>query len=379
MKDKIAIIGGGLGGAAMAGLLQKAGQECVVYEQAPEFTRLGAGIHIGPNVMRIFRHLGMEQTVADIASHPDHWFSRDGYTGEYLSRIKLGEFAVKEYGAPYITVHRGDLHALQLKLLKPGTVQFNKCLKQVEDRGDDVLMTFADGTQETASIVIGADGINSRIREALLGAEPPKYSGWVGHRALIRGEQLRKYNLDFEKCVKWWSEDRHMMVYFTSAKQDEYYYVTGVPHPEPDFEGAFTASCKDEMFEAFEGYHETVQTLIECSETITKWPFRNRNPLPLWSRGRMVLLGDACHPMKPHMAQGACMAIEDAVMLTRCLGETGISDYATAFQLYEHNRKDRASKVQAISNANTWLRTQEDPAWLFGYDILNAPLSGGKA
>src|SRR5690554_903610 len=98
-------------------------------------------------------------------------------------------------------------------------------------------------------------------------------------------------------------------------------------------------------------------------------------PAALVESGAYGAVGRRLHPMKPHMAQGACMAIEDAVMLTRCLGETGISDYATAFQLYEHNRKDRASKVQAISNANTWLRTQEDPAWLFGYDILNAPLS----
>ena len=168
-----------------------------------------------------------------------------------------------------------------------------------------------------------------------------------------------------------------MMVYYTTGKRDEYYYVTGVPHPAWDFDGASVPSSQDEMREAFAGYHPTVQALIDCTDEVSKWPLLNRDPLPLWSRGRMVLLGDACHPMKPHMAQGAGMAIEDAAMLTRCLVEAGLGDPATAFSLYEANRKDRASRVQAVSNANTFLRTQEDPAWVYGYDIFEAPLKSG--
>lgn len=368
-KKKIAVVGAGLGGAAAAALLQQAGFTVDVYEQAPEFSRLGAGIHIGPNAMKIFRRLGMEKSLEAMGSHPDHWFSRDGASGEYLSRIPLGDFARKEYGASYITIHRGDMHAMQIDAIAPGTIHFGKRLESIDDSGDDVNLVFADGSSARADIVIGADGINSRIREALLGPESPIYSGWVAHRALITGDKLRKYNMEFEPCVKWWSEDRHMMVYYTSGKRDEYYYVTGVPHKELDFEGAFVDSSREEMFEAFTGYHPTVQALIESTDSVTKWPLKNRNPLPLWSSGRLVLLGDACHPMKPHMAQGACMAIEDAAMLTRCIQETGIDDYQTAFQLYEASRKERASRVQKVSNANTWLHAQEDPAWVYGYDV----------
>lgn len=368
-SPRIAVVGAGLGGAAAAVLLQQAGFTVDVYEQASEFSRLGAGIHIGPNVMKIFRRLGMEEPLEAMGSHPSHWFSRDGASGEYLSRIPLGDFARKEYGASYITVHRGDMHAMQIDAIAPGTMHFGKRLESIDDSGDDVNLVFADGSSSRADIVIGADGINSRIREALLGPESPIYSGWVAHRALITGDKLRKYNLEFEDCVKWWSEDRHMMVYYTSGKRDEYYYVTGVPHKELDFDGAFVDSSREEMFEAFEGYHDTVQALIESTDTVTKWPLKNRNPLPLWSRGRLVLLGDACHPMKPHMAQGAGMAIEDAAMLTRCLQETGLDDYQTAFELYEASRKERASRVQKVSNANTWLYTQEDPAWVYGYDV----------
>lgn len=376
---RIAIVGAGLGGAAAAASLQQAGFEVDIYEQASYFARLGAGIHMGPNVLKIFRRQGIEKQLEAMGSHPEFWFSRD-QDGEYLSRIPLGDFARKEYGAAYLTVHRGDLHALQMTALKPGSVHFNKHLASLDESGSDVLLKFADGTQARADIVIGADGINSRVREHLLGVEAPTYSGWVGHRALIPAHQLAKYDFNFEDCVKWWSADRHLMVYYTTAKRDEYYFVSGVPQAEWEGGNASFVDCdRAAMFDAFKGYHPSVQALIENAESITKWPLLNRQPLPVWSKGRMVLLGDACHPMKPHMAQGAAMAIEDGAMLARCLTETGLRDYATGFRLYEANRKERASRVQAVSNANTWLRTQEDPSWVFGYELFDHPLKSENA
>ncbi|MBY2936045.1 FAD-dependent monooxygenase (plasmid) [Rhizobium beringeri] len=368
-NEKIAIIGAGLGGAAAGALLQHAGFNVQIFEQAPSFSRLGAGIHMGPNVLKIFQRIGMDQKLIDISSTPAYWFSRDGLTGDYLSRIPL-----EGYGATYCTVHRGDLSALQMDTMTPGTVQFNKRLTRLEDNGSDVYLEFQDGTSARATIVIGADGINSRVRETLLGAEKPNYSGWVGHRAMISAEKLKKFDLTFEDCVKWWGPDRHMMVYYTTSRRDEYYYVTGVPHPAWEFDGAFVQSSREEMSEAFAGYHPVIQALIEATDDVTKWPLFNRNPLPLWSQGRLVLLGDACHPMKPHMAQGAAMAIEDAAMLARCLEETGSQDYATAFRLYEASRRDRATQVQTVSNANTFLQTQEDPSWVYGYDVYAEPI-----
>ncbi|MBY5520821.1 FAD-dependent monooxygenase [Rhizobium leguminosarum] len=368
-NEKIAIIGAGLGGAAAGALLQHAGFNVRIFEQAPSFSRLGAGIHMGPNVLKIFQRIGMDQKLIDISSTPAYWFSRDGLTGDYLSRIPL-----EGYGATYCTVHRGDLSALQMDTMTPGTVEFNKRLTRLEDNDSDVYLEFQDGTSARATIVIGADGINSRVRETLLGAEKPNYSGWVGHRAMISAEKLKKFDLTFEDCVKWWGPDRHMMVYYTTSRRDEYYYVTGVPHPAWEFDGAFVQSSREEMSEAFAGYHPVIQALIEATDDVTKWPLFNRNPLPLWSQGRMVLLGDACHPMKPHMAQGAAMAIEDAAMLARCLQETGSQDYATAFRLYEASRRDRATQVQAVSNANTFLQTQEDPSWVYGYDVYAEPI-----
>ncbi len=373
-KEKIAIIGAGLGGAVAGALLQHSGFDVDVYEQAPSFSRLGAGIHMGPNVLKIFERFGVDKQVVAISSTPSYWFSRDGLTGDYLSRIPL-----EGYGATYCTVHRGDLQALQCDQLKPGTLHFGKKLVRIDDNGTDVMLEFEDGTSARADIVIGADGINSKVRETLLGFERPNYSGWVGHRALISTDKLKKFELEFEDCVKWWGPDRHMMVYYTTGRRDEYYYVTGVPHPAWEFDSAFVESSREEMASEFVGYHPVIQALIESTDEVTKWPLFNRNPLPLWSRGRLVMLGDACHPMKPHMAQGAAMAIEDAAMLTRCLEETGISGYATAFKLYEVNRRDRATRVQTVSNANTFLLHQEDPSWVYGYDVYAQPLKSESA
>jgi 6-hydroxynicotinate 3-monooxygenase len=372
---EIAVIGGGLGGAAAAALLINAGFNVRVFEQAISFDRLGAGIHIGPNVMKVFRHLGIEAALSEIGSHPDQWVSRDGRTGDYMSRIKLGDFAVSEYGAPYITIHRGDMHAVQMALLPAPRVHFDHRLASLEERDDGVLLNFENGAKVFARIVVGADGINSTIRERLLGPERPRFSGWVGHRALVNVAKLQSTDLGFEACVKWWwDKSRHIMAYATKGDGNEYYYVTGVPDEDWPHQTGFVDSSAEEMEAAFGGSHPIVQALIEATESVTKWPFYNRDPLSLWSRGRLCLLGDACHPMRPHMAQGAGMAIEDASVLTRCLLAQGLDDYETAFDLYERTRRARATKVQTISNANTWLKHPEDPAWVYSYDPLTVPL-----
>ena len=376
-KPRIAVIGAGLGGTAGAALLARAGFDVKLYEQAPGFSRLGAGIHVGPNVMKIMRQIGIEDELNRQGSHPDYWYSRDGKTGDILAQIPLGDYAVSHYGASYLTVHRGDFHALMTAALPPGILEFNKRLSKVEDLGDKVQLSFADGTTEEADIVIGADGVNSRLREHLLGVEPPKYTGLIAHRAVFQ-TPVDSGPLPFDMCVKWWADDRHMMVYFVTDKRDEIYYVTGVPEAEWNLRHSNLPSSQAEMRETFTGWHPTVQALINGSTEISKWPLLERDPLPLWSRGRIVLLGDACHPMKPHMAQGAAMAIEDAAMLTRVFKEVGLDDHEAAFRLYEDNRAERAGRVQLVSHNNTWLRTNENPDWCFGYDVFSEPLVEGR-
>lgn len=374
----IAVIGAGLGGAAAAALLIDAGFTVDVFEQAPVFSRIGAGIHVGPNVMKIFRQIGLEDRLSKVGSHPDYWFSRDGMTGDYLSRIELGDYALKEYGAPYITIHRGDMHAEQIDILPQKHLHFDHRLTDIDVREDIVLLTFANGNQVAAKLVIGADGINSIIREKLLGVEKPRYSGWIGHRALLDMDKLQQTGVDVERCVKWWwDQSRHIMAYATKNDGSEYYYVTGVPVDSWDHgDAAFVDSSREEMDAIFgDRAHPVVRALIDATTEVTKWPFWNRDPMSIWSKGRLCLLGDACHPMRPHMAQGACMAIEDAAVLTRCLTLTGTEDFATAFRIYENTRQTRATKVQTISNANTWLKQPEDPAWVYAYDPMTVELA----
>ncbi|WP_277753896.1 FAD-dependent monooxygenase [Muricoccus nepalensis] len=373
-KPRIAIVGAGLGGIAAALLLRQEGFEATLYEQAPAFARLGAGIHVGPNVMKIMRRLGLEPAMEAMGSHPDYWYSRNWDDGAVLAQIPLGDYARRAYGASYLTVHRGDFHRLMVDAAPAGALRYDKRLVALEDRGPDVALRFADGTEAVADIVIGADGVNSVMREHMLGAEAPRYTGYVGHRAVFPASALARFGMPFDQCVKWWSEDRHMMVYYVTERQDEYYYVTGVPQAEWDMTKAWVPSSQEEMREAFAGYHPMVQALIDACTEITKWPLLERDPLPLWSRGRLVMLGDACHPMKPHMAQGAAMAIEDAAMLARALTVVGAEDHETAFALYRANRIERASRVQKVSHDNTWLRDNEDPSWVFGYDVFTVPL-----
>lgn len=370
---RIAIIGAGLGGCAAAALMAQAGFDVRLYEQAPAFSRLGAGIHLGPNLMQVMRRVGIEKPLLEVGSQPDFWHSRDYRTGELSGRIPLLD-SQERYGAPYLTVHRGDFHELLVNAVPAGVLQYGKKLEKVEDTGDTVRLTFADGTIEFADIVVGADGVNSVIRESLLGPELPKHTGYAAHRAVFKTPPQPKA-LPFDMCTKWWADDRHMMVYYVTRAKDEIYFVTGVPGGENwDLNNRFTHSTKDELRETFAGWHPTVQTLIESADEITFWPLLERDPLPLWSRGRLVLLGDACHPMKPHMGQGAAMAIEDAGMLMRCLQELGPANHEAAFKLYEVNRAGRTTQVQTVSHENTWLRYDEDPGWCFGYNVFQVPL-----
>jgi len=375
-NSRIGIIGAGLGGISAAALLQQAGFDVKVYEQTQVLTRLGAGIHLSPNVMRVLRRVGIEPQLRAAGVQPETFISRTFDTGDLMVSLQLGNVAEKKYGAPYLTVHRGDFHAELVTAVAPGTIEFGRRLIGLHQDGPRMHLDFDGGTSEECDIVIGADGVNSKVREVLLGPEDPIYTGYVAHRAIFPTGRLNGMKVD--DCTKWWSPDRHFIVYFITSDRDEIYFVTGVPEPTWPHKESFVPCSIDEFEQAFHGFHPQVIEMIRACPEATKWPLLEREPLPLWSRGRIVLLGDACHPMKPHMAQGAGMAIEDAAMLTRCLAESP-TDHELAFRLYEANRKDRTSKVQFYSHENNWLRDNADVDWVFDYDVFNERLVAPKA
>ena len=370
-KQRIAIIGAGIGGLALAGFLSRQGADVTIYEQAKEFQRIGAGIQMSPNAMRVLRALGLEPQLRRQAFEPDAWLARVWDTGERLSELTFGAEANKRYGAPYLLMHRGDLHAALFSAVPSELIAFDRKLVGLDRKAAGVTLRFADGGSVDADAVVGADGVHSLVREFLLGPEKPKFTGRVAHRTTFPASLLDGFKVD--TCTKWWGPDRHIVIYPVDARRQEIYFVTSVPDPHWDVESWSTRGEMGEVRQALAGFHDDVQRLLNACPGVHKWALFERDPLPRWSEGPVALLGDACHPMTPYMAQGAANALEDAAVLSRCIAE--IEDLAEAFKTYEATRLERTARVQLTSRQNTWGKQSGDPSWVYGYNALETPLA----
>jgi 6-hydroxynicotinate 3-monooxygenase len=366
---RIAVIGAGLGGATVAAWLQSEGFAVRVYEQAQSFERIGAGIHVSANVLKVLRRLDAEHRLSQIGIHPDSFTSRKWDSGEILFVLPLGHTSAQRYGASYITVHRYELHAAILEKVAAGTITFGRRLTDVKQDGDVVQLSFADGSEVEADLVIGADGVNSKVREAVVGQSQSRFTGAIAHRAIYPSTLLG--GMHVHNCTKWWGPSSHILIYYIEQTCNEIYLVTSAKG-EWHSKASWEFCRREEVISAFAGFHPEVRTVIETAPQLTKWPILDIAPIDTWSKGRLVLLGDACHAMMPYMASGAAMAMEDAAVLARCLIQ--LADYAAAFALYQTTRKPRVSKVQRISAQNTFLRYPTDPTWVFGYDAVTVPL-----
>jgi salicylate hydroxylase/6-hydroxynicotinate 3-monooxygenase len=374
----IAIVGAGIGGLAAAALLTRVGHAINVYEQAPRFSRVGAGIQMAPNAVKVLRGLGIEDHLTRIAFQSEVALSRVWNTGEVTSELKLGREVEARYGAPYLFLHRADLHAAIESIVPRGIVHLDMKLAAIDEDPHRVTLRFTDGAIVHADAVIGADGVHSIIRETLLGPEQPRFTGRVAYRTTFPASRLGDARITPVR-TKWWGPDRHMVVYYVTAARDEIYFVTSVPE-SAEWMTPESWSAKgdlDELRAAYAGFHEEVQAVLRACPEVYKWALLDRDPLPRWRDGRVVLLGDACHPMTPYMAQGAASALEDAAILARCLDGVDCDGLAEAFALYEMTRKARASAIQTTSSTNTWLRETTDPGWVYGYDAWSAPLGQG--
>jgi 6-hydroxynicotinate 3-monooxygenase len=380
MKDKprIAIVGAGLGGVTAGILLQQAGHDVAIYEQAPSLARIGAGIGLGPNVLRVMKKIGVMDQLMDIGIVQQTSLSRVWDTGEILWDRKEQKWE-EMFGFPALTMHRGDMLSVLSKHVKPGTIRFNKALLDIGHRLGGTQLLFTDQHETEADIVIGADGVNSKVREILLGREDPIYTGFVAYRSIYPMSLLGDF-VPASDAAKWWSderhpanEDRHFIHYYLTKKRDEMYFVTGSPYPHWPGGVSSVPATKAEIKECYEGFHPDVQKIIDAAPSLSKWPLLERNPLPLWSRDNVVVLGDACHPMKPHMGQGAGMAIEDAAVLSRAI-DSADGNFARAFKMYRATRVERTSRVQQESHVNVWMKYPTDPSWVYAYDANTVPL-----
>lgn len=371
-KPSIAIVGAGMGGLAVAATLRRAGFEPQVYEQAQRFGRIGAGIQMMPNSMKVLRGIGVEDRLRAAAFQPYSHLNRDGYTGELKRELPMPDAL---YGAPYLCMHRAELHDALASALPPEIIHLGKQLTGLDQKSGQVTLSFADGTKVTADAVIGADGVHSLVRDIVVGPDAPIHKGRIAYRAVFPASLMDR-DLGPSR-VKWWGRDRHIVIYYTTKAKSEVYFVTSVPE-SAEWMTKESWSAKGDVKElraAYSEFHPDVRATLDACPDCHKWAILEREPLSRWSDGRVVLLGDSAHPMTPYMAQGAATSIEDAAILARCVADVNGEDIEGAFRRYEAHRKPRTSLIQAISSANTWMQGGDaDTSWLYGYDAWNVSL-----
>ena len=364
----VAVCGGGIGGLATAIALRKFGLDVTVYEQTRQFARVGADINLTPNAVRALDGLGIGPAIRESAARPQFRISRTWDTGAETSRLPMGDSAEQQYGAPQLTMHRGDLMTALENRLPSGVVEMGRRVSGVADGR----IEFTDGSTASADVLVGAAGIHSAVRTALLGREQPTFTGVVAFRAVVPTERVGELpNLD---CfTKWWGPNPSTQIVTFPLNQGKDIFVFATCGQEEWTEESWTTpGSVTELRELYRDFHPEARALLDACDDVLKSALYVRDPLASWTDGRAVLLGDAAHPMMPFMAQGAGMAIEDAVVLSRCLSL--FDDPAVGLQTYQETRLQRTSRIQRGSRSNEWLKVAGNGDWVYEYDAWHVPL-----
>lgn len=354
-SPRILVAGAGIGGLTAALALLRAGFAVRVFEQAPKLAEVGAGLQISANGSRVLYALGLAEALQRIAWSPKGKEVRLWSTGETWPLFDLGAVSVERYGFPYLMMHRADLHTLladAVRRLDPDCIRLGaRCAGFVDD-GDGLTLRLAGGEAIAGAALIGADGVHSAIRQALFGADKPLFTGMMAWRGIIIADRLPP-NLLRPVGTNWVGPGGHVIHYF--VRRGELVNFVGVRERRDwTIESWTAAGTVEECLADFKGWHDDVQTLIRHIETPFKWALMARDPLPQWSKARVGLLGDACHPMLPFLAQGANSAIEDGMVLTECL-KAYRHDVPAALRAFQAARHARTMRMMAGSQANTEL------------------------
>jgi salicylate hydroxylase len=346
---KITIIGGGIGGLSAALHLLKAGFDVHVYEQAPRITEIGAGIQISPNASRLLIRLGLKPALDAAGVFPQAVHQRRWDNGRTLQRAPLGALVEETFSAPYYHFHRADLASLLAAALPAGRVHVGHKLVDLDEKGDRITARFENGASVEADILVGADGIHSRVRHTLFGPEKARFTGCVAWRGLVPAERVAHLGIEVASH-NWMGPDGHVVHYWVSAGRFMN-VVCVTEHGDWTSESWTEKGNVADTMARYEGWHPTVRALIAAFPETYIWALHDRLPLPQWTTGRASLLGDACHPMLPFMAQGAAQSIEDGAALAALL-EAMPDDVPAALRRYEAIRKPRATRLQQASAAN---------------------------
>jgi len=344
----ILVVGGGIGGLAAAYALSRKGFPVRVLEQAPEFRELGAGIQLGPNIFRALDRIGLTESMLADAWRPEAQEMRDALTGELVTRIPLGDAFVARFNEPYAVTHRADIHGVFLRACQQSnliSLENNQRVDDIADDGETVTATLQSGEHAEGRALIGCDGMWSKTREKIVGDGPPRVSGHIAYRAVLRREEVPD-DLWRPDVVLWAGPRTHFVHY--PLRRGTLYNLVAVFHSDRYVEGWNAEADADELWAHFRGQRPEVLRLLERIETWRMWVLCDREPIKEWSKGRVTLLGDAAHPMLQYLAQGACMATEDAVWLAEKAAAQP-DDLPAAFESYQLQRYLRTGQVQIMA------------------------------
>ena len=342
------VVGGGIGGLATAYALALKGFPVRVLEQSPEFREVGAGIQLGPNVFRALDRIGLKDAVLADAHRPPAQEMRDAITGELIVHIPLDRRFDERFGQPYAVSHRADILNTFVKACQGNnlvTLENNQRVDGYEDHGDGVTVTLQSGERVTGRALIGCDGMWSAIRERIVGDGKPRVSGHIAYRGVLKREEVPK-DLWRPDVVLWAGPRTHFVHY--PLRRGELYNLVAVFHSDHYEEGWNAEGSTELLWQHFKGERPEVLRMLERIETWRMWVLCDREPVKNWTAGRTTLLGDAAHPMLQYLAQGACMAIEDAVMLADKVAEQP-NDPPAAFAAYQQGRYLRTARVQIMA------------------------------
>lgn len=345
--------GGGIGGAAAALALARAGFAVRLFEARPDPAEAGAGLQIAANGVKALRWLGLEDAVAPFATRPERLELRLPGSGRTVSRVALGAAHAGRYGAPYFHLHRADLHRALFEAARSHpavSIELGRRVTRAVQTAGEVSIELDNGDTAEGRALIGADGVRSALREGVAGIDAPVFTGMTAWRAVVPATDA-----DLARppvATVWMGRGRHLVTYPLATRRE--INLIGVVEEKPATDESWLAAgAPADMAADFGGWHAETDALLQRVTAPWRWPLYERHPLSVWSAGRVALLGDACHAMPPFLAQGACMALEDAVVLARRMAARP-GDVAHALRDYSEARRERTMKVQRASWANAW-------------------------
>jgi salicylate hydroxylase len=355
---RILIVGAGIGGLTAALALLREGFEVEVYEQAPALAELGAGVQISANGARVLFALGLEPALRAVWCEPSGKEIRLWNTGETWKLFDLAAVSVVRYGAPYFMIHRADLHGVLIDAVRaraPDAIRLGARSLAFDDDGTGVTLHLASGERVAGDALIGADGVHSRIRNSLAGDDRAEFTGCMAWRGLVPTGKL-PLHMARNVGINWVGPGGHVVNYL--LRRGEIFNFVGVVERDWRVESWTEKGTREECAADFAGWHEDIHAIVRHIDQPYKWALLGREPLGKFSHGRVTLIGDAAHPTLPMLAQGANMAIEDGLVLARCL--RAYDDVETALARYDRARVERTGKL--VRGANDSARRFHNPA-----------------